>query len=226
MDKGFALSMLKWGRVAFLTTPEGYIIDLVRNGNEWHLPPPPPATRAYLAPLSGQKPERVIYTAEEQAVRREMTWRLWHGILKHTSACVMHRMGQIHPEVPAFSAEVEYRCEHCLLFNINQRPTKQKVNKHVPATRAYGRVFVDIAGPFMSPTTGGAFYFIAFIDEKTKTGKTYLLRRKAAAFKAFQDFLTFIGKTPEEVCILHTDNAIEFGSGRMTELLRTLSCRR
>ena len=77
VDKGYSLLMPKWGKSASLITPEGLTINLQRRGNEWHLPPPPP--QALLTPLL--KPQRVITPAAELALRKEMTWHLWHGIL-------------------------------------------------------------------------------------------------------------------------------------------------
>ena len=87
-------------------------------------------------------------------------------------------------------------------------------------------MFIDTAGPFKNATTRGAHYFTVFIDEKTKKGKAYLLKTKAANYEAYQDFLIFIGKTPSELCILRNNNAAEFGSERMTTLLREQGCKR
>ena len=110
---------------------------------------------------------------------KERVWHYWHRILKHANARTMHRMGVEHPDLPNFPAEVPWKCDCCSVFNITQRPVKTE-HTHTPATKPYERVFVDTAGPSKSPTTGGAYYFTTFVDEATKTGKTYLLRTKAA----------------------------------------------
>lgn len=137
----------------------------------------------------------------------------------------MHCMGIEHLALPNFPAEVLWKCDCCSVFNITQRPVHTE-HTHTPATKPYERVFVDTAGPFKSPTTGGAYYLMQFVDEAAKTGKTYLLRTKAANYYVFRDFLTFIDRQPGEFVILRSDNAAEFGSARMTELMRSLGvCR-
>lgn len=41
VDKGYAFYLTPWGGSVTLTSPNGYNINLVRKGNEWHLPPLP-----------------------------------------------------------------------------------------------------------------------------------------------------------------------------------------
>ena len=85
VDKGYGFYLAPWGKSATLTSPQGCDINLIREGNEWRLPPPPSPSITPHTFLASE-------AASEMARRKEEVWRYWHGVLHHASDRNMHRM--------------------------------------------------------------------------------------------------------------------------------------
>ena len=178
VDKGYGFYLAPWGKSATLTSPTGCDINLIREGNEWRLPPPPSPSTTPHTFLASQ-------AAAEMARRKEEVWRYWHGVLRHTSDRNMHCMSLQNSQLPRFPASVPHSCDQCGLYKATQRPIKTSHPTHVPATKMWEHVFVDTTGPFRNATTGGAYYLMVFIDEFSNQGRWYLLKNKAANYNTY-----------------------------------------
>jgi len=71
--------------------------------------------------------------------------------------------------------------------------------------------FIDIWGPLPVPSSGGARYYIAFIDAYTRYVWLYLIQNKTQAITVFKSFKLYSEKqTGFLIKSIQTDNAKEF----------------
>ncbi|KAL8120252.1 hypothetical protein AgCh_017415 [Apium graveolens] len=101
---------------------------------------------------------------------------LWHLRLGHIN---LRRIQRLVVDEPLSSLAVEPFpvCESCLEGKMTNRPFKAKGNR---AKQLLELVHSDLCGPMNIQARGGYEYFVTFIDDYSRYGYVYLLRRLSA----------------------------------------------
>ena len=109
---------------------------------------------------------------------------LWHLRLVHIN---LKRISRLVQNGPLGSLELEALpvCESCL---------EGKMTRQAFTTKGYRvkeqleLVHSDLCGPMTIQARGGFEYFITFIDDCSRYGYIYLMRRKSKAFEKFKEY--------------------------------------
>ena len=109
---------------------------------------------------------------------------LWHLRLGHIN---LRRIQRLVVDGPLSSLAVEPFpvCESCLEGKMTNRPFKAKGNR---AKEVLELVHTDLCGPMNIQARGGYEYFVTFIDDYSRYGYIYLLRRKSECFDKFKEY--------------------------------------
>lgn len=103
----------------------------------------------------------------------EVDINVYHGKC-HLSEANMHRMaikegvklvGKLH------------KCTDCLMGKA-KRASIPKISKYKRSRRLFGRVFLDMSGPFKTRAIGGKRYMATLVDDHSRKKFTYLLHKK------------------------------------------------
>ena len=151
------------------------------------------------------KPEINAINLRSQAV-------LWHKRLGHFHARGMQRM--LHSDavrgMPSFKIPIQH-CNECHLGK--QAKTKMPKTATFHATHILELIHSDVCGPFRVSSTGGARYFVTFIDDFSRKTWVYFLSQKSQVLEKFKHFVrmmkTITGRT---VAALRSDNGGEYTS--------------
>lgn len=104
----------------------------------------------------------------------------------------------------------ECSCESCLIGKAKRKPFP-KSGSRSGAYEVGELICSDICGKLSEQSLEGASYFITFVDAKSRTYFSYLLRTKDEAFGVFKRFQTWIERqSGRKMKVLRTDNAKEF----------------
>ena len=60
--------------------------------------------------------------------------------------------------------------------------------KGLRAKEPLGLIHSDVYGPFATQARGGYEYYVIFIDDYSRYGYVYLMRRKSETFEKFKEF--------------------------------------
>jgi transposase InsO family protein len=75
-------------------------------------------------------------------------------------------------------------------------------------------VHIDVFGPMQTRSLGGAYYFLIFIDDRTRYTWVYFMRKKSDVFEYFKKFKNMVEKqTGKSIKILRSDQGGEYTSG-------------
>ena len=84
---------------------------------------------------------------------------------------------------------------------------------HERKTNILELVYFDVCGPINVKSSGGASYFVTFIDDASKKVWAYPMKKKGEVFEIFQNFHVVIGrKTNKLLKCLRRDNGGEYCS--------------
>ena len=111
---------------------------------------------------------------------------LWYLRLGHISLDRINRLTKDGPlkDLSVGSLPV---CESCLEGKMTKRPF---TTKGLRAEEPLGLIHSDVCGPFATQARGGYEYYVTFIDDYSRYGYVYLMRRKSEAFEKFKEFHT------------------------------------
>ncbi|MCQ7016867.1 DDE-type integrase/transposase/recombinase, partial [Clostridioides difficile] len=141
---------------------------------------------------------------------------LWHLRLGHIN---LNRIQRLIADGPLGSLEVEDypTCESCLEGKMTKRPFKAKGYR---AKDVLELVHSDLCGPMTIQARGGYEYFVTFIDDYSRYGYIYLMRRKSECFERFKEFKADAEKRQGK-CIksLRSDRGGEYLSGEFRSYL-------
>ena len=109
---------------------------------------------------------------------------LWHLRLGHIN---LNRISRLVRDGPLGSLQVEELpvCESCLEGKMTKRPFSAKGYR---AKEPLELVHSDVCGPMNIQARGGFEYFITFIDDYSRYGYIYLMRRKSECFEKFKEY--------------------------------------
>jgi transposase InsO family protein len=75
-------------------------------------------------------------------------------------------------------------------------------------------VHTDVCGPMQTRSLRGAYYFLIFIDDRTRYTWVYFMRNKSDVFEYFKEFKNMVEKqTGKSIKILRSDQGGEYTSG-------------
>ena len=90
------------------------------------------------------------------------------------------------------------------------------------ATAPLERIHSDICGPMNTTSLGGAKYFVTFIDDYSRYGWTYFLKKKSDLASTFEGWANTVSNLLDRpIKILHSDNGGEYLSKRFEAILLT-----
>ena len=109
-------------------------------------------------------------------------------------------------------------CESCLEGKMTNRPFKTKGNR---AKDVLELVHTNLCGSMNIQARGGYEYFVTFIDDYSRYGYIYLLRRKSKCFKKFKEYKASAEKRHLGKCIksIRSDRGGEYLLGEFREYL-------
>ena len=76
-------------------------------------------------------------------------------------------------------------CESCLEDKMTKRPFNAKGRR---AQELLELVHTDVCGPMSTQAKGGYEYVITFMDDYSRYGYVYLMKRKSETFEIFNEF--------------------------------------
>ena len=109
---------------------------------------------------------------------------LWHLRLGHINLKHISRLVQNGP-LGSLKLEALLVCESCLEGKMTRRPFTAK---GYTAKEQLELVHSNLCGPITIQDRGGFEYFITFIDDYSRYGYIYFMRRKSEAFEKFKEY--------------------------------------
>ena len=109
---------------------------------------------------------------------------LWNLRLGHINLKLVSRLVQNGP-LGSLGLQALLVCESCLEGKITRRPFTAKGYR---AKEQLELVHSDLCGPMTIQASGGFEYFITLIDDYSRYGYIYLMRRKSEAFEKFKEY--------------------------------------
>ena len=135
---------------------------------------------------------------------------LWHRRFGHLGYQNVHRVSKVMTgmRVKSTDTKVAIRaiCEPCVKARMHVRPH----GKGERAARRLQRLCVDLIGPILPQSGGGAVHVLTVIDDCTGMSFVTPLKTKAAAGAGLRAWINFLeNQTPDKVKVIRTDGAKE-----------------
>lgn len=149
--------------------------------------------------------------AEASSIRKDKeNLKLWHKRLGHVNTRDLVDMVK---KGAAFGIDVGAECSApacsiCMRGKCASLPFNSSTSK---CHKKLEIIHTDLCGPMRVESKGEAKYFMTFIDDYSRWGEVYFLRKKSDALSAFKEFKTFAEKQiGEKIKALQSDNGREF----------------
>ena len=133
----------------------------------------------------------------------------WHQHLGHANFRTILDMArsEVVTGMPANLSHAPQACDACICGKQTHQPVP-KSREGRKAERLLGRVFVDLTRPQSIASRSGCLYIMNIIDDCSSYHWTRLLKTKAEALQALQDWLLAAeNQSGEKLCYLVTDNS-------------------
>lgn len=131
---------------------------------------------------------------------------LWHKRLGHPSLKVTQLVSGV--SNCKSDSVVNKACDVC--FRANQTREKFPLSEH-KASGVFELIHCDLWGPYKTPSTCGAFYFLTIVDDYSRAVWIYLFIDKRQVSQIICNFFTFAERQfHKQVKILRSDNGTEF----------------
>nr|KYP63606.1 Retrovirus-related Pol polyprotein from transposon TNT 1-94 [Cajanus cajan] len=131
---------------------------------------------------------------------------LWHKRLGHPS----FKISKLIPELSENKCKdlLNKNCDIC--FRAKQSRDMFPLSEH-KANNIFDLIHCDLWGPYKSPSSCGAFYFMTIVDDYSRSVWIYLLADKREVFQMLLNFFSLI-KTQfdKHIKIFRSDNGTEF----------------
>lgn len=133
-------------------------------------------------------------------------FELWHRRMGHPS----DRVVKLVPALRSSTARksLNKACDVCP----QAKQTRESFpNSNSKASRIFELIHCDLWGPYKTPSSGGARYFLTLVDDFSRAVWVYLLHSKTGVYKAFCSFFAMITQQFEvQVKLVRCDNGSEF----------------
>ena len=162
------------------------------------------------------------FDAEAYSVKLRSQADLWHKRLGHFHLRGMQRMmvSDAVRGLPRFRFSSLHNCNSCHLGKHARTKMPKTATHH--ASQILELVHSDVCGPFKINSTGGARYFVTFVDDFSRKLWIFFISQKSQVLEKFRHFIqlmrTSTGKT---VQTLRTDNGGEYTSKAFNDFCST-----
>ena len=149
---------------------------------------------------------------EINSLRLSSKAALWHKRLGHFHTRGLQRMinSAAVKGLPPLQF-TKHTCGSCQLGKQARSKMPKETTHH--ASKILEVIHSDVCGPFRVQSTGGAKFFVTFVDDFSKKIWIYFISHKSHVLAKFQQFVHFIGNsTGKHVQTLRTDNGGEYTS--------------
>ncbi|KAH0655443.1 hypothetical protein KY285_030325 [Solanum tuberosum] len=144
--------------------------------------------------------------------------KLWHMRLGHMSKKSLSILGKRGLICGQSTGNMEF-CEHCVFEKQKRVNFKSPAIHRTKGTLDY--IHSDLWGPSRTPSKGGAWYMLTFIDDYLRKVWVYFLKNKSNVFLTFKQWKVLIEKqTGKHVKRLRTDNGLEFCNDEFNEFCK------
>jgi transposase InsO family protein len=119
-------------------------------------------------------------------------------------------------------------CTDCV-YGKAKRKVVNKISTYIRAKTLFGRVFLDLSGPFKICGSNGVRYMFTIVDDMSRKKWTYLLKTKDAAtvLLAIQMWYSdHVAPSGSSLEIVRSDNGSEFRNGSVITYLASLGVMR
>lgn len=144
-----------------------------------------------------------------QAEIKDENW-LWHlrfGHLNFGGLNLLYKKGMV-KGLPLIE-KPERVCEGCILGK--QHRESFPAGKSTRAKAPLEIIHSDLCGPMQTPSIGGSFYFLTFIDDYSRKQWVYFLKQKNEVFDLFRQFKNLVEKqSGYYIKVLRTDRGGEY----------------
>lgn len=138
---------------------------------------------------------------------------LWHqryGHLNHNDLMLLQNKLMVEG-LPDIKGE-HFECEGCALGK--QHREEFPMNENRIRCEILELMHTDVFGPMQSKSLVGAYYFLIFIDDRTRYTWVYFIRNKGDVFEYLKEFKCMVEKkTQKNIKILRLDKGGEYTSG-------------
>lgn len=137
---------------------------------------------------------------------------LWHKRLGHFHIRGMQRM--IASEAVKGMPYLHFSTKTCSGCQVGKH-ARTKIPKEAThhASRIMELVHSDVCGPFKINSTGGAKYFVTFVDDFSRKLWIYFISQKSQVLEKFRHFVQLMtNSTGQTIHTLRTDNGGEYTS--------------
>lgn len=153
---------------------------------------------------------------------------LWHRHLGHPSSEVLsflpHSVGTVR-------SKGENKDDICEISCYAKQTRNQILFSKNNAKNFFDLIHCDIWGPYGTPSSCGAHYFLSIVDDASQATGVYLMKDRTKMGKLLKEFIVMVqAQFNSKVKVFQSDNCSKFTSGTMKEfyskrgILRESSC--
>ncbi|XP_026384901.1 uncharacterized protein LOC113280497 [Papaver somniferum] len=173
----------------------------------------------------GLKLHNVLYvpqiTFKVLAVRGD-SYELWHQRMGHPAEKVLQK-------IPTVSRLVRKNNDACDIFPRAKHRRSSFPNSKSKAICIFELVHLDLWGPYKTPSSCGAHYFLTIVDDFSRGVWIYLIKNKTEVELVFLNFIALIKRQfNKEIKNVRSDNGTEFntllGYFQTNEIIFETSC--
>ena len=144
--------------------------------------------------------------------------RKWHQRLGHAPARVIQAI-PLELAGTVSTTTTKTICESCIMGKFIRKPFQLLQRR---ATRPLELVHTDLCGPMETTSTGGARYFMTFIDDYSRYKMVYFLKKKSEAFDKFKEMKAYTENLcGHKILRIKSDNGTEYTSNAFAHYLTT-----
>lgn len=146
---------------------------------------------------------------------------LWHqryGHLNHKYLMLLQKNTMVEGLPILKNDYVE--CEACVLGK--QHREEFPIHKEKRQREILELIHTDVCGPMQTRSIGGAWYFLIFVDDRSRYTWVYFIRKKSDVFEYFKEFKNMVEKqTGNYIKILRSDQGGEFKSREFNQYCKS-----
>ena len=138
----------------------------------------------------------------------------WHDNIGHINFHKMNKFSKTYNlHLPDCSP---YRCQFCMLAKIHMKPFPRSTSR---STDILQLIHTDVSGIIRIANDWGAQYFVSFLDDYSKMGFVYLMKRKSQVYEKFLQFKNWVEKqTGKKILRVRSDQGGEYTSAEFLAL--------
>ncbi|GMF45505.1 unnamed protein product [Phytophthora fragariaefolia] len=136
-------------------------------------------------------------------------WELWHARMGHPNKDALIKTQRATNGIPAVGQAFPTLCGGCMKGKqtVEAFPSRSETK----TSRVLELVHTDVMGPMKTSSKGGAMYVLTFVDDFSRYGVAYVLKKKSEVASKLKEFMRFYEKQcGERLMCLRSDNGTEY----------------